>query len=132
MGREVVIRSDSEEAAPGEPWKPYRSGSVRDEQHIEFNKDNRVYQSIWRDGRLTTNFVLVQQLKVKGRWRDVLKIDCCHGAAHVHHLTMSGKNDTKDLQKIEKPADLLVGLEKATGLVFDHWQNNVRRWTRGK
>jgi hypothetical protein len=105
---------------------------VRDEQHIELNQENRVYQSIWRDGRLTTDFVLVQQVKVKGRWRDVLKVDCCHGTVHVHNLTQDGKNETKDIQRIDKSADLLVGLEKATSKVFEHWQNNVRRWRRGR
>ncbi len=117
---------------PEPDWKPYRDGTFRDEQHIEFNADNRVYQSIWRDGQVTSDFVLVQQVKVRGRWRDVVKVDCCHGAVHVHNLTMSGKNETKDLQKIIRPADLLSGFGKATDLVYDHWQNNVRRWNRGK
>ena len=36
--------SQSEPDTP--PWKPYRDATVRDEQHIEFTPDDRLYQSI--------------------------------------------------------------------------------------
>ena len=81
---------------------------------------------------MISDFVLVQQVKIRGKWRDVLKVDCCHGSVHVHHLTKSGKNETKDLRVIHTPNDLLVGLQKATDLVYDGWRNNLRRWVRGK
>lgn len=120
----------TEPAAP--PWAPYRDGATRDEQHIEFADGSRVYQSIWRDGHQITDFVLVQQVKIRGKWRDVVKVDCCHGTAHVHQHTEGGRNDTRDLHSIASPADVQIGLKLATDLVYDHWRNNLRRWQRGK
>jgi hypothetical protein len=131
-GKGVMMSEGPSGATEAPDWKPIRTGSLRDDQHIEFNPDNRVYQGIWRNGPLITDFVLVQQVKIRSRWRDVLKVDCCHGSVHVHQLTMSGRNDTRELQPISKSADLLVGLTKATDIVYDHWENNLRRWKRGK
>jgi len=115
-----------------QPWVKYRESAHRDEQHIEFSPNDRVYQSLWRDGHLLTDFVMVQQVKIRGKWRDILKIDCCHQAVHVHHLRLNGSETVKSLQEVNHPADLGIGLEKAQDLIFDKWNNNVRRWERGR
>jgi hypothetical protein len=128
-----LIDKSAETAPAAEPvWERYRDGALRDEQHIEFTAVDRVYQSLWRDGRQITDFVLIQQVKIRGKWRDVVKVDCCHQEVHAHHLCSNGTETKKILQKVAKPADLGIGLEKASTLIFDKWKDNLRRWDRGR
>lgn len=123
----------SEAAEPGATWVPYRDGgATRHEQHIEVTPNDRVYQSLWTDGHLLTDFVLIQQVKVKGRWRDVTKIDCCHQEVHAHHLRSNGSKTRQVIIQVTRPDHLRTGLEKANELIFDRWKNNVRRWERGR
>jgi hypothetical protein len=114
------------------PWIRHRTGGRRDENYIDVSDGVQVYQSLWYEGRQLTDFVLILQIKVGSRWRDVLKVDCCHSAVHAHFYTMKSVETTKDLQVIATPKDLILGCEKADNLIFNQVESQIRRWSRGR
>jgi hypothetical protein len=131
MGREVRMASaEADPAAP--PWKPYHAGCRQDDNYIDLSEDSRVYQSLWYDGHQLTDFVLIQQVRRKSRWSDVVKVDCCHQEVHAHQRRHDDSETRKLLQQVTAPGDLRIGLDKATDLIFKHWTNNLRRWARGR
>lgn len=113
-------------------WKPYRDGAQRTENIIDLSEVDRVYQSIWCVDHQVTDFVLVQQVKRKSRWSDVVKVDCCHQMVHAHMHAPDGSEVRKDLQAVRTTADLRIGIDKANDLIFKHWERNLRRWQRGR
>jgi len=131
MGREVVIATDGRDAVEPELWKPYRAGCRQDLNYIDLTDVTRVYQSLWYDGSQLTDFVLIQQVKVKSRWSDVLKVDCCHQEVHAHQRRHDDSKSRTLLHEIKAVADVRTGLDKANDLIFKHWRNNLRRWERG-
>jgi hypothetical protein len=131
MGRDVIVKGAPEAAAPQTEWKPYRDGAEQVENYIEMSESDRVYQSLWCENHQVTDFVMIQQIKNKSRWTDVVKVDCCHLEVHAHHRRKNDSEDRKVLQVIEGPSDIRIGLDKANDLIFKHWKNNLRRWHRG-
>jgi hypothetical protein len=131
MGREVQMTS-AEADPDASPWKPYRNGCRQDDNYIGLSEVDRVYQSMWYDGHQLTDFVLIQQVRRKNRWTDVVKVDCCHQEVHAHHRRQDDSETRKLLQIVGVPGDMRIGLDKAIDLIFKHWTNNLRRWARGR
>jgi hypothetical protein len=132
IGREVIVETDrgqSEDAPPR--WKPYRDGARLDENYIDLTDTDRVYLALWYDDHQLTDFVMIQQIKRRSRWSEIVKVDCCHQEVHAHQRKPDDSETRKTLQEVQGPADLRIGLDKANDLIFKHWQNNVRRWRRG-
>lgn len=44
--------------------------------------DHRLYRA---DGRLVDFALIVIALQLDGAWREVARVDCCHGHVHLHH-----------------------------------------------
>jgi hypothetical protein len=114
------------------PWIRHRNGGRRDENYIVVSDDVQVYQSLWYDGAQLTDFIYVLKYKVGGRWKDVVKVDCCHSAVHAHLYRQKSVETVRDLQVISTPKDLMIGCEKAENVVFDQSESQIRRWSRGK
>lgn len=113
-------------------WTPHRDGARRTENFIDLSDLDRVYQSLWCVDHQITDFVLVQQVKRRSKWSDVVKVDCCHGMVHAHMHAPDGSELQKALQVVRAPSDLRIGVDKANDLIFKHWERNVRRWRRGR
>lgn len=129
----LITMSGAREAEPViVPWIRHRNGGRRDENYIDVSNDVQVYQSLWYEGRQMTDFIFILQIKVGSRWKDVIKVDCCHSAVHAHFYTVKSVETIKDLQVIATPNDLILGCEKAENLIFNQSESQIRRWSRGK
>ena len=132
IGKTVQVKGGRSAPSAGPAWKPYRKGCRQDFNYIALSGTERVYQSMWFDGNQLTDFVLIQQTKVRSRWTDIAKVDCCHQEVHVHRHRKDGSEQRKVLQAVLTPPDMIIGLKMGQDLIFDHWMNNLRRWSRGR
>jgi hypothetical protein len=119
---------------PEPVWEPYREGTREEARTFDLlGTGNQIYQALYFDKGKVVDFVLKQEIDDDGVWREVLRVDCCHGEAHSHRFDADGQEvERKVLVKIMKQADVVVGLDKAEKMIYDKWQSNVTRWSRGR
>lgn len=61
-------------------------------------------------------------------WRDVAEADCRHDKVHVHWYDARGKRSGEtDIMPIVTQADVEAGMERASEMLFDQWEENLRR-----
>lgn len=70
------------------------------------------------------DFALVQQLLSAGTWREVVRFDC-HGSVHIHRFTQSGAETRTEICDLD---DIDRGYDVAVADIFDHWEENRRRY----
>lgn len=79
------------------------------------------------NGRLV-DFALMQQRLDKGTWYDVATFDCRHGTVHVHWYDAQGERSSRtELRPISGQQDVEAGFEQAAAMLFDNWEENLRR-----
>lgn len=81
-------------------------------------------------------FVLVQQTKYQGSFRDVVEVDTCHDdEVHLHQYCRStlarNRNDPEVLCEVHAVEDIQTGYNLAYDRVFDMWEENLWRWSDG-
>lgn len=93
----------------------------------------RIITVMWWDGGLLTDFVFTLDGDLDGEWGPILRIDCCHDEVHIHRFDSSGGESVrKVLRKIESADDIRMGYDEGEREIFDHWEENVRRWGGGR
>jgi len=82
----------------------------------------------------TIEFAMVQQtLDDNGDWQEVVRADTCHDEVHVHQFDKTGREISKrSVRKVERVEDVDAGYDEAAVLVFERWEDNVRRWNSGR
>lgn len=110
-------------------WRTYLLGT-----------SDAVVVSLWTDenGRIV-HFAMVQQTalyvddEAEPEWVEVAKVDCAHGEVHVHRYSSTGRElSKKAFCTINSPDDVTAGYEYAQTVIFDQWEENLRRWEYGR
>lgn len=83
------------------------------------------------------DFAIVQQTLIEGEWRDVARIDCCHGTVHRHQYGSDGKQVGEPRVIRQIPTDdgwnAVDGTyDEADAVMFNEWRDNLRRWRDGR
>lgn len=119
-------------------WEPYRHGPG-EWTHVEMFPSGmtRISYGLWWDGGLLTDMVLVQQVDVgdgdEPEWQEIVRVDCCHGEVHVHLLYLADPASVyRVIRPIDTPEDLRAGADEAEQLVYDEWEEHLRRWESGR
>lgn len=98
--------------------------------HVYVSPEDRVIVRMQlHKGRLV-DFALVQQHREgdDSIWRDVAEADCRHDKVHVHWYDARGKRSGEtDIMPIVTQADVEAGMERASEMLFDQWEENLRR-----
>lgn len=86
-------------------------------------------------GRIV-DFAVVQRTRDGGSWFDVARIDCCHGTIHRHQFDRQGTDvyDQRVIKEIqgEEPWKIVdEGYTEAYEMMFNEWEDNLRRWQQG-
>lgn len=89
---------------------------------------------LWKHKGKMVDFVLKHELEEEeGIFRDIVKVDCCHGEVHIHRYNADGDEVARDpIRPISEQDDLVEGYEEAKVLVYDKWEENFGRWERGR
>jgi hypothetical protein len=83
-------------------------------------------------GRLV-EFAIMAQVQFDGGWREVARVDTCHEEVHFHLGSVSGKEICrKVLIPIHSPQDVNRGWDEGMEMLTDDWEENERRWRRGR
>lgn len=64
-------------------------------------------------------------------WSDVARIDCSHGTVHRHQFTQSGLNRQEVLEDLTvQRGEQTINrwYERASRIMLEEWQENLRRW----
>jgi hypothetical protein len=79
-------------------------------------------------------FAMTQQTRTAAdAWREVIRIDSAHGEVHAHRFNRSGEQFLRSvLRPITAIADVEEGYQEAEAIIFDGWQENLERWSRGR
>ena len=119
-----------------EPWSPPPvDPHDRHESTIDLMASgHRIYQRLDVPKGQVVDFCLSHQAYVEDvdAWLDVVRVDCCHGEVHAHHLDREGRQLTRSvIRPIGHVGDVQAGLEEAEALIYDRWEQHARRWDRG-
>lgn len=82
----------------------------------------------------------IMQLHWEGQCHhQVARIDCCHSMIHRHQFTRDGHDLYDRLQIKAIPADggtrwniVDAGYHEVLALMYDEWEDNLRRWRDGR
>jgi hypothetical protein len=119
-----------------------RSACRSESWYVDLLGECRLYFQQWYDdeSRLA-DFLIVQEIRVgdgdednsDGLWAEVVRVDNCHSETHMHHFDQDGNEvHRKVLKPLRMRADIDSGLDLAEDGVYDHWEDNVRRWRDGR
>lgn len=112
---EIRARRDAEERTidvKGTYVPPPRSECVERSYTTELGDGGllRLEVHFWRNGRDTTEFVLILQSKEWDKWKNGPRVDCCHGVCHLHlvddepmseyYKTLDSVDDVKEAWKV--------------------------------
>lgn len=84
------------------------------------------------------HFVLTQATYHHGDWHNVARIDTWHGTIHRHQLDRNGDDVGEPEVLVRIPAGeegwpvVDQGYTDAWGLMFNEWEDNLRRWRDGR
>ncbi len=110
------------------------SDCVENDETVQITTADRVQIRMQlHNGRLV-DFALIQQRLADGHgWLDVVTADCRHGVVHYHRHDAKGNRSSKqDVLPISTQVDIDVGYETASAMMFDEWEENLRRCTDGR
>lgn len=116
---------------PAEPtFVPYRD--PQGDQSREFDlMDFRVWLGQWFDKGQLTDFCFILSMEHDDEWVELVRIDCCHGEAHVHRFDSAGNDDRKVIKKIMHHEDLQLAHSEAEKMIYDQTDLAQRRWHNG-
>lgn len=118
-----------------EPWMPDPEECENEPPYVfQHDPNERVVVSLTTHVTRIVAFAVTQQTRASEEqaWHDVVRIDSAHGTVHLHRFNQRGiEFGRKVLQPINDVGDVEVGYRQAEDLVFDEWQENLRRWRRG-
>jgi hypothetical protein len=85
------------------------------------------------------DFAIMQFTLEGDDWHQVARIDCCHSMIHRHQFTRDGRDLYDHLEIKAIPADggdrwnvVHAGYFDAYAIMFEEWEDNVRRWRDGR
>ncbi len=101
---------------------------------IQITPRDRVITRLQMHGHLLVDFALVQQRHTdEDGWQTVVEADCRHDEVHVHWYNAQGDRCGRQvLRRINTQQDVEDGYDAANALMFDQWDDNVRRRTDGR
>jgi hypothetical protein len=79
----------------------------------------------------------MQETRTDSGWARVARIDCCGGTIHRHQFIIGSEVDIYDHRPImEIPAQdgweaVDKGYDSASDVMFNEWEDNLRRWRDG-
>lgn len=74
-----------------------------------------------------------QTLDADDEWRNVVRADSCHHEVHVHQFDKSGNQTSRRvLRTVASVDDVDKGYDEAQEVVFEAWEDNLRRWDVGR
>jgi hypothetical protein len=117
-------------------WPPDLEAADRDPVPpivVPVSENDRIIQRMtFLRGRVI-EFPLMQEHRQGNSWWRVVRVDTCHDEVHVHRYAGGGNEFRRDLIKpITCQADVEAGLDEAEALIFDQWEENLRRWHLGR
>jgi hypothetical protein len=78
-------------------------------------------------------FALTAQVEHGGGWANVARIDTAHGSVHMHIFNQRGdKIALEELRPVYGPEDVSRGYDEAEHKLIAEWEENLRRWRRGR
>jgi len=118
------------EETPSNADDPEEEYGTLEDYPIHLTEDDRAYvRTVRGSRRQLLDFAVLQQVKVDGEWRDVVRYDCAHDEVHVDTYRKGRKKPTKKnvcgLDEIED------GYSQAEAAIFDRWEENRRRYFNG-
>jgi hypothetical protein len=123
-----------------ETYSADRSSCKVESFYVDLLGEGRIFTSHWFDGEgRIADFVLVQEVRVEvpsdtgdEDWVEVVRVDCCHGEAHIHYFDSSGGEiQRRVLTVLMTRADVDSALDLAEDLVYERWEEHLGRWQRG-
>lgn len=96
--------------------------------------DDRIHVRYFLHEGRVVEFAMMQQAMVgPDEWADVVKVDCCHDEVHVHRYSSAGVQVSRTvIRPIRSLDDVETGLDEAEELIYEHWEENRRRWNDGR
>jgi hypothetical protein len=126
---EISGAPEADEASPDAEEEAEEYGTLED-YPIYLTEDDRAHVRTVRGLRKQLlDFALVQQVKVDGKWCDVVRYDCAHDEVHVDTYRKGRKKPTK--KKVCGLDEIEDGYNRAEAAIFDRWQENRRRYFNG-
>jgi hypothetical protein len=127
--------------SPAPAWAPDLTNSTSEVQYIAlpgptFERVRVVQRLVWDEkGRIIDFAMMLQFLadeEIEG-WLDVIRIDCSHGTTHGHRFSFAGKEVERfECVTLNGLGDVKLGLDLAEALIYDQWEEHIRRWQNGK
>jgi hypothetical protein len=127
--------------SPVPAWTPDFTDSTSEEQYIAlpgpaFEKVRVVQRLVWDDKHRIIDFAMMLQFladKELDGWLDVIRIDCSHGTTHGHRFNFAGKEVERfECVTLNGLGDVKLGIDIAEAIVYDQWEDHIRRWQSGK
>jgi hypothetical protein len=107
---------------------------IEDPQTVVFNDFNQVVLRMQLHGHKLVDFAMIQQHRqsLDHAWIDVLVADCQHEELHVHRCDSTGRRSSRtSVMSITSADDVEAAYLKASDLVFEQWEENLRRCRDG-
>lgn len=84
-------------------------------------------------GTRVVEFSISHWTHVGGERYEVVRVDSCHYEVHAHQFYRSGSAPSRRvLEPVIQAEDVDASYEPAMEIVFDQWEDNLRRWNRGR
>lgn len=113
----------------------FPQAELAEERHdLDLGPEGRCIQRlIFHRGQLVW-FSMMLEVSVDAVWHQVARADTCHDEAHLHRFVRGQEEEISRhvLRPIGTVDDVGEGFEHACDLLLDEWEENVRRWNRGK
>jgi len=83
-------------------------------------------------GRMV-EFAITAQVDVAGHWVDVARVDTCHENVHLHLMSRTGVEISRQVTRpIYGPNDVELGWDAGEAMLLAKWDEHVRRWGCGR
>ncbi|MGW8971931.1 DUF7718 family protein [Streptomyces platensis] len=105
---------------------------------IELSEEDQLVVRLRTYRKKIVDFAVMQETMVSGEWEQLARIDCCRGTVHRHLVTAEGvvlldHDLIRDIPCGEKSWEVVNdSYEGALDEMEDRWQDNLRRWRRGR
>lgn len=130
-------------AAPPEPtfqyMRPVGAELVQDAPiTLDATQGQSVHVKQWCYKGWTVDFSLTHQLEEDaGEYQHVARYDCCHSEVHKHQLYRYSEAETRHtVKQLDDPKtaweDVDTVFPEAYDDMIDNWEENYRRWNRGR
>ena len=97
---------------------------------IYLSDDDRAYlRMVVGPRNRLVDFALTQQIRMAGRWHDVVRYDCSHGSVHVHHFRR--RRAESEIREVCDLDDIDYGYAVAVADILGNWEENRRRYLHG-